>query len=99
MAAALLALAMTTPAMAGGDATRGARLADECVDCHGEDGMGFEEFPRIAGLEEDYLFERLVAFRRGELADEADTMTWVVEEMEEQELADLAAYYASLKAE
>lgn len=99
IAATFLALMMTTSVNAGGDAGRGASLAEGCADCHGENGVGDEDFPRIAGLDEAYLAERMAAFKSGELADEADTMTWVVEDYDEQELVDLAAYFASLRAE
>jgi cytochrome c553 len=99
ISAVFLALMMATSVIAGGDADRGAGLADGCADCHGEDGMGDEDFPRIAGLDEAYLAERMAAFKSGELADDADTMTWVVEDYDEQELVDLAAYFASLQVE
>ena len=84
---------------AAGDPARGEELKGECTDCHGEDGMGDEEYPRISGLEEDYLFEQLLAFKNGERPNRAEVMLWFLEELNEQDLADLAAYYASLKSE
>lgn len=93
----LLVLLLTTAiAQAAGDAARGKALKDECTDCHGEAGLGNEEYPKIAGLEEDYLFEQLMAFKNGERPNRAEMMLWFLEDLDEQDLADLAAYYASL---
>ena len=92
----LLALFLTaTTAHAAGDIARGSELRIECIDCHGEAGLGDEEYPKIAGLDEAYLFEQLMAFKNGERPNRADMMLWVMEDLDEQDLADLAAYYAS----
>jgi sulfide dehydrogenase cytochrome subunit len=93
--AMFLSLVATGFAFADGDPTRGEELAVECSDCHGEDGMGDEEYPRIAGLDKDYLYEQLVKIKNGEGSEKAEMMLWFFEDLEEQDLADLAAYYAS----
>jgi cytochrome c553 len=92
-------LLATTMAHAAGDTARGHELRGECSDCHGEDGMGDEEYPRLAGLDENYLFEQMKLIKNGERSEEAEMMLWFFEDLEEQDLADLAAYYASLKSE
>lgn len=91
---ALLSIAVTI--QAAGDPARGAELQDECTDCHGEYGMGDDEYPKIAGLDEAYLLEQLKLIKNGERSEEAEMMLWFFEDLEEQDLADLAAYYASL---
>ncbi len=96
---ALILLFASPLALAKGDPERGSELSPECSDCHGVDGMGNEEYPKISGLDEDYLFEQLVAFKNGERPNTAEMMLWFLEELNEEDLADLAAYYASLKAE
>jgi len=95
-AAALLALIMSGPALAGGDAARGQELAAECADCHGADGMGDEDNPKLAGLDEAYHIEQLQAFKSGARTDEDEMMLMYVEELSDQDMADLAAYFASL---
>jgi cytochrome c553 len=91
----LIAFFMTASvAHAAGDPVRGNELRHECIDCHGEDGMGDEEYPRIAGLDADYMIEQLMAFKNGERPNRADMMLWTLEDLDEQDLADLAAYYA-----
>ena len=96
---AVSALALSMPLLAGGDAARGAELAVECADCHGEDGMGDEDNPKLAGLDEAYHVEQLQAFKSGERTDEDEMMLLYTEELSDQDMADLAAYYASLGAE
>lgn len=82
---------------AGGDPDRGRELAVVCADCHGEDGKGDDEIPRLAGLEATYLLEQIQAFASGKRVDELELMAMNVEDLSEQEIADLAAYYASLE--
>ena len=89
----LLASSMT---QAGGDPVRGKELRGECSDCHGEDGLGDDEYPRLAGLDENYLLEQMRLIQKGERSEEAEMMLWFFEDLEEQDLEDLAAYYASL---
>jgi len=84
---------------AGGDAARGKELAVDCADCHGEDGKGDEESPTLVGHDEAYFVEQLKAFKSGERKDEDDTMLMYTEDLTEQDMADLAAYYASLPVE
>jgi len=95
----LVLLLSTAYAHAGGDPARGKELAGDCADCHGEDGMGDEEFPQLAGLEEAYLAEQLMAFKSGERVDENELMPMYTEDLGDQDIADLAAYYASLATE
>jgi cytochrome c553 len=84
---------------AAGDPARGNELRGECSDCHGEDGMGDDEYPRLAGLDEAYLLEQMKLIQKGERSEQAEMMLWFFEDLEEQDLADLAAYFASLKVE
>jgi sulfide dehydrogenase cytochrome subunit len=83
-------------AQAGGDAARGEELSIDCADCHGPDGKGDEFTPGIAGLDEAYHVEQLKAFKSGERTDEDEMMLMYTEELSEQDMKDLAAYYATL---
>jgi len=84
---------------AGGDPARGKELSVDCADCHGEDGKGDDETPALVGHDEAFLVEQLKAFKSGERKDEEDTMLMYTEDLSEQDMADLAAYYASLPVE
>jgi len=80
---------------AGGDVAKGQELSVDCADCHGEEGKGGED-PPLAGLDETKHFEMLKAYKSGELTDEDEVMLMFTEELSEQDMADIAAYYASL---
>ncbi|MBT8048473.1 MAG: cytochrome c [Xanthomonadales bacterium] len=83
---------------AGGDAAAGEELASmDCIDCHGEDGKGGDGTPALAGMDEAYLVEQLKAYKSGERTDEGGLMAMTVEELSEQDMANLAAYYATLE--
>ena len=83
---------------AGGDAARGEELAAnaECAMCHGDDGMGDEDNPKIAGMDEAGVVAALQGYKSGEREDESGMMADYAVDLSEQDMADLAAYYKSL---
>ncbi|MEE8495727.1 MAG: c-type cytochrome [Xanthomonadales bacterium] len=89
---------MAGAVQAGGDPAAGAALAVDCADCHGEDGKGDADVPALAGLDETYLIEQMRAFKSGERVDENELMPMYAEDLSEQDMADLAAFYISLGA-
>lgn len=82
-------------ALAGGDAANGAKLSVDCADCHGDDGLGDGDIPRIAGMDAAELAKKLTDFQSGAVESE---MVDFIEGLSEQDLHDLAAYYATLPA-
>ena len=81
---------------ASGDPVRGKELGDWCADCHGDDALGDEDVPAIGGMDEAAIFKELMAFKSGERVDELEDMVETVEELSEQDIADLAAYLSTL---
>ena len=81
---------------AGGDVARGQELAMDCADCHGDDGMGDEDIPAIGGMDAAEHLKELLDFKSGAREDEEGDMIDSVEDLSEQDMADLAAYYATL---
>jgi cytochrome c553 len=81
---------------AGGDVARGQELSADCVDCHGDDGMGDDETPALAGLDAAKHVEALKGYASGERVDETEMMGDIAAELSEQDMADLAAYYATM---
>ena len=81
---------------AGGDAARGAELAVDCADCHGDDGLGDEDIPAIAGMDAAAQVKELMDFKSGARPDEEENMIDSVADLSDQDMADLAAYYATL---
>jgi sulfide dehydrogenase cytochrome subunit len=95
-AAMFILLAAAGAVQAGGDPAKGQELSVDCADCHGEDGKGDEDNPPIAGLDETEHLNMLKAYKSGELVDEEEVMLMFTEDLSEQDMADLAAYYATL---
>ena len=84
-----------TPAMAG-DAAAGKTKAATCVACHGPAGVSSNPmWPNLAGQQEMYLAKQIKAFRDGARKD--PLMSPMVAALSDADVADLAAYYASLK--
>jgi cytochrome c553 len=96
--AALLALglAATAPALAAGDAAAGQAKAITCAACHGADGNSLNpEWPSLAGQHESYTIKQLQAFKSG--ARQNVLMSGQAMALSDQDMADLAAYFASQK--
>jgi cytochrome c553 len=92
--ALLLVLLLATPAAA--DVAAGRRKALQCQTCHGLDGLSrLPEAPHLAGQPEPYLRKSLNDYRKGVRTH--DMMTLVVRDLTDQDVADLAAYYAAIE--
>jgi cytochrome c553 len=86
--------------IASGDAARGEEIAakSKCSKCHGELGIAEDdETPSIAGQVPAYQFKQLIDYKT-RVRDSRD-MYKKVRRMDEQDFADLAAYFATLPAE
>lgn len=91
-----LAFVSTTPAMAAGDASAGKGKSESCALCHGADGNSPSDmFPKLAGQGEAYLVKQISDFKSG--VRENAIMAPMVAALSEQDIADLAAYYAGNK--
>lgn len=82
---------------AKGNIERGADLTSDCIECHGMDGKGNFETPAIAGLKESYILKRLRGFSSGKTKSIDGIMHTYSEDLSDQNLQDLAAYWASRK--
>jgi cytochrome c553 len=80
-----------------GDPDAGRMIAGQCRTCHGLDGYAkIPIAPHIGGEPATYLIEQLVAFRDG--TREHEMMTVVARNLTDQNIADVAAWYASHQA-
>lgn len=97
LAALLVALIPCASASAAdGDAAAGRRKALQCQTCHGLDGLSkLPEAPSLAGQPLPFLVKSLNDFRQGIRKNEM--MTLVVQQLSDQDVADLAAYYAAIE--
>ncbi|ASK35704.1 cytochrome c4 [Alcanivorax sp. N3-2A] len=90
----LLAAVLAAPAaLAAGDAEAGKEKATPCAACHGQDGNSPSgQYPSLAGQGEPYLLEQLKAFKSG--ARNNAIMAGMVANLSDQDMQDLAAYFA-----
>ena len=97
LALCAITLVSTGAYAADGDASAGEQKSAICAACHGPDGNGVAALPtqpKLAGQGERYLAEQLMAYRSGERQNAI--MVGQAAGLSDQDIADLAAYYASL---
>ncbi|MBL1375747.1 c-type cytochrome [Zobellella iuensis] len=93
-AAAVMAL-ISAPAFAAGDAEAGKAKSAVCAACHGAEGISaIDMYPNLAGQKAAYASKQLKAFRDGERND--PVMSPMAKPLSDQDIEDLAAYYAGL---
>lgn len=100
--ALLIAFALAQPSMAQtvqGNAADGRQKVTQCIGCHGLGGYhaSFPEVyrvPKIAGQSDKYIASALIAYQKGERRH--PTMRGATSNLSEQDIADMAAYYATL---
>lgn len=91
---AALAL-LSAPAFAAGNADAGKAKSAVCAACHGAEGISaMDIYPNLAGQKEGYLVSQLQHFRDGERSN--PIMAPMAKPLSDDDIADLAAYYASL---
>jgi len=99
----LLSMGFPAMTMAAGNPERGAQLATQgdgsgapCLACHGADGAGMDAagYPRLAGLDAGYLLKQMRDYNAGTRV--SPVMQPNIDNFNDQQLQDLAAYYASL---
>jgi len=92
----IASLAMLGTAHAAGDVEAGKTKSAMCTACHGADGNSpAPNFPKLAGQHADYLAKQLKEFKSGERKDA--TMNGMAAALSEQDMADIAAFYAAQK--
>ncbi len=85
-------------ALAGGDAEAGKSKSEACAQCHGPDGNSpSPAFPKLAGQYADYLARALLDYKTG--ARQNPIMAGFSASLSEQDIEDLAAFYASQKSD
>jgi len=90
-----LLLGIVGTAQAAGDAKAGKAKAGPCAGCHGANGEGVAPNPPLAGKTEQQLLQALNDYKTGKRTNAL--MKPIASPLGNQEMADLAAYYSSLK--
>lgn len=89
------------PITLAGDAERGKLIGYTCTGCHGIPGYYNAQpayhVPKLGGQNADYIEVALQGYRRGTRAH--DTMRAQASSLSDQDIADVAAYFASFEGE
>lgn len=93
----LLGMLVADTALAQGDHRRGLEKSQVCQSCHGQTGAEslMDSYPVIAGQHEDYLIQALRSYRDGGRTNAV--MQGFAADLTNQDIADLAAWYARQK--
>lgn len=79
-----------------GDVAGGRAKAEACSDCHGLDGKGDVDNPAIAGMAVEKFTLAMKEYQTG-VRTKSRKMAKAANKVNDEEIADLAAYYGSLK--
>jgi cytochrome c553 len=94
ISAAIAAVLLSSGVQAEGDAAAGESKVAVCLACHGPNGNSIvPTWPKLAGQHAEYIYKQLMDFKSGARVNEQ--MSPQVLTLNEQDFADIAAYYAS----
>lgn len=85
-------LMLAAASLHAGDISAGKAKSENCAMCHGDDGKGD---PAIAGMDQARFINEMKAFQSGQR--KYKKMVKAAAGLSDADLADLAAYYATLK--
>ena len=89
-------LAVNVDIWAKGNVMAGQQKSQVCQACHGSDGNGTDpSYPNLAGQHASYLRQSLRDYRSG--ARTNPVMASFAKTLGDQDIEDLAAFYASMK--
>lgn len=96
---ASIIIALPSFAFAAGDAAAGKAKSAVCATCHGADGISLAPiYPNLKGQKEAYLASSLKAYKTGQRKGGMSAiMAPQSMALSDIDMANLAAYYASLK--
>lgn len=90
-------LALATTAASAADIVAGKVKAAVCAACHGGNGISIiPDYPNLAGQKVKYLESSIKAYRDGERKN--PIMSPMAAGLSDSDIANLAAYFASLPA-
>lgn len=97
IAAGLLCAGLSTAALSA-DLNAGAKAAQSCMMCHGENGIStMPGTPSIAGQQEIYLAAQLRQFRDGKRHNEV--MNVIAKPLSDADIDNISAYFAQFEIE
>ena len=96
--AANMAVSGEAAAQSAGDAQLGREKSAVCASCHGVTGIGVgPNVPNLRGQKPEYLVNSLRAYKNRDRRDPVAVLMYpFASELSDQDMHDLAAFYASL---
>ena len=95
---AIMALAAigVPAAILAADSFAGKKRANQCIVCHGQNGVAVNpEAPNLAGESAVYIEKQLRAFRSG--ARQHEVMSIIAKSLSDEDIGNLAAWYSAMK--
>ncbi|WP_249225782.1 c-type cytochrome [Tardiphaga alba] len=84
------------PSTHAADITAGKEKAELCIGCHGENGISqMENVPSLAAQVDQFTQWQLIFFRAG--TRKSEEMKPIVEQLDNNDIRNLGAYFASLQ--
>lgn len=68
-----------------------------CFACHGENGRGKRDLPRLAGQKKDFIEKTLTAFKAGQSYRDKSPMVAIMAKISEKDIPELAAYLSAMQ--
>jgi cytochrome c553 len=95
---AAMLLTLAVPVQAAGDPQAGRQKNSMCAGCHGIPGWrtaypAVYSVPKLGGQHAEYIVAALQAYKNGERSH--PSMAGIAGSLSDQDMEDLAAYYAS----
>ena len=91
----MLLMPLTGTSAASPSVAQGKAIAGQCAVCHGNDGKAVNtSYPNLAGQNYQYLLDQLKNFKTGQRNNAI--MQSIASGLTEQQMEDLAAYYANI---
>ena len=79
-----------------GSAEAGKAKAEPCADCHGADGKGDKDSPSVVGMSVGKFTAAMKEYQ-AETRTKSKKMIKAAKKVNDEDIADLAAYFATLK--
>lgn len=94
----IIGLAINTSSFASGDAKLGKLKVPSCGFCHGNDGIAVNDsYPNLAGQKQAYLLQSMKDYQNKQrVGPMAEMMTQQLSRLTNEDLADIAAFYATM---
>jgi len=94
--ASICLIAITSLPTSAADIAAGKEKAELCIGCHGENGISqMENMPSLAAQPDQFTQWQLIFFRAG--TRKSEEMKPIVEQLDNSDIRNLGAYFASLQ--